>query len=81
MPRGSNLVVEVTISEHSAPGGDTHPTGLKPREGKIATLPCGCRSDDFRWLNVCDNVYAELLRLHTLALAGLIPTLSKGEFL
>jgi hypothetical protein len=44
--------------EHSAPGGPVYQTGLKPRQGKVHKLPCGCTSDDTRHLTFCSAVHA-----------------------
>lgn len=69
-------MLEVTIPEHSAPGGAVHATGLKHREGKRVTLPCGCCSDDTRWLVLCDAVYAAVQRVRALCAEGRVPTIT-----
>jgi len=69
-------MIEVTIPEHSAPGAPVHPTGLKHREGKRVTLPCGCCSDDTRWLTLCDAVHQELAHVRAQCAAGRVPILT-----
>lgn len=47
-------------TEHSEPGGPVVASGLKLRQGKIGRLPCGCSSDDTRWLTYCTAVAAQV---------------------
>lgn len=60
-------------SEHSAPGGAVVATGLKPREGKIVRLKCGCSSDDVRHLTFCAKVAESVGAAHRAALAAHSP--------
>lgn len=50
-------------SEHSAPGGPVHETGLRPKFGKLVRLRCGCSADDTRHITFCALQW-ESLNLH-----------------
>lgn len=57
------------MADHGPKGGATVATGLRRREGSVTTLPCGCSSDDFNWLTLCEPIAREVRELKARAAA------------